>query len=261
MDEHRIDESIDVKIKKALEHGTDDSLKYKEEVWQAIKAQIDQGNNYTKGVRRMDRKKANRKKPFITVLTTGTVAAALLLTFFLGTEPGKAAIDKVKEFFEPQKNITQQLEGDQEDTLMELEQSKMGYILYVDREYYDVIHEEGMDRILAKNQGEDLPKVFMEITQIEDKGVDAVATDIESQLGSKYSNVENRGQVSDPVNGTLIRAASGQEWNDTVVVYYLVDNTKGGTFVIKQQYFVEAEEGHGARFYHILKEFKIIEAD
>lgn len=208
----------------------------------------------------MNRKRKTRSS-FSTIMTTGTIAAALILTFFFGTEPGKAAIDKIKELFEPEKNIVQDLEGNQEETLVELEQSKMGYVLYVDKERYDVVNKDGADRIIAKNQGEGLPEVFMEITQIEGKGPDAVATDIEGQLKSKYPIVENRGQVSDPVKGTWLRAASGQEWNDTVVIYYLVDNTKGGTFVIEEQYFVEAEEGHGTRFYHMLKEFQIVDAE
>lgn len=252
-----MDELFDNKIKKALEHGTNSVVDQKEEVWRAIKAQAKQ---LPKGVSRMNRKR-KRKSRFSGIMTAGTVAAALLLTFFLGTEPGKAAIDKIKELFEPQKNIVQELEGNQEETLVELEHSKMGYVIYVDKEYYEVVNKDGADRIVAKNQGEGLPEVFMEITQVEGKTPDAVAADIESQLKSKYPNVENRGQVSDPIKGTLIRATSGHEWNDQVVVYYLVDNTKGGTFVIEQQYFIEAAEGHGARFYHILKEFQIVEAE
>lgn len=98
----------------------------------------------------------------------------------------------------------------------------------------------------------------MEITQIVDKDPNTVAADIENQLKAEFPIVENRGQVSDPIKGILIRATTGHEWNDKVVVYYLVDNTQGGTFLIKQQYFMEASEGHGARFYHMLKEFEIV---
>lgn len=250
-----MDESFDNKIKKALEHGTDNIVDQSEEVWQAIKAQT---KYLPKGARRMNRR-AKRRNRLSTIITTGTVAAAVLLTFFLRTEPGKAAIDKIRELFEPQKNITQDLEGNKEETLVELEHSKMGYVLYVDKDLYSVVNEDDVDRIVAKNQGEGLPEVFMEVTQITDKAPDVVAADIDIELKAKYPIAENRGLVTDPLKGTLIRAASGGEWNDEVLVYYLIDNTKGGTFVIKQQYFVEAEEGHGARFYHMLKEFQIVE--
>ncbi len=123
---------------------------------------------------------------------------------------------------------------------------------------YDLVKSDEADRIVAKHQGEGLPEVFMEITQIVDKAPSAVAADIENQLKTEFPIVENRGQVSDPIDGTLIRATTGNEWNDKVVVYYLVDNTQGGTFVIKEQYFFEASEGHGSRFYHMLKEFEIV---
>jgi RNA polymerase sigma factor (sigma-70 family) len=42
-----------------------------------------------------------------------------------------------------------------------------------------------------------------------------------------------------------------------VVKYYLIDNGQGGTFVIEQHYFVEASEGHGARFDNMLKQFQV----
>ncbi|MED4970575.1 RNA polymerase sigma factor [Parageobacillus toebii] len=50
---------------------------------------------------------------------------------------------------------------------------------------------------------------------------------------------------------------SGRQWNDEVAKYYLVDNGQGGTFVIEQHYFVEASEGHGARFDNMLKQFQV----
>jgi hypothetical protein len=98
----------------------------------------------------------------------------------------------------------------------------------------------------------------MEIKQVKDKHPGVVASEIEKELNGKFSKIENRGIVKEPVNGTLIYAATGQKWNDTVVQYYVVDNTKGGTFIIKEQYFMEASEGHGTRFYNMLKEFRIV---
>ncbi|NLN41059.1 MAG: hypothetical protein GX160_03565 [Clostridiales bacterium] len=249
-----MNDRFDDKIKKALEYGTDNALSQKEEVWNAIKAKT---YFLPKGVSRMSRKR-KKQKPIFKILAASTVAAALLLTFLVETEPGKAAIDKIKEMFEPQKNIVQDLEGNKEETVVELNHSKIGYVIYVDKEMYDLVKSDEADRIVAKHQGEGLPEVFMEITQIVDKAPSAVAADIENQLKTEFPIVENRGQVSDPIDGRLIRATTGNEWNDKVVVYYLVDNTQGGTFVIKQQYFFEASEGHGSRFYHMLKEFEIV---
>ena len=90
--------------------------------------------------------------------------------------------------------------------VMELNHSKMGYVIYVDKEMYDLVKSDEADRIVARHQGEGLPEVFMEITQIVDKDPDAVAADIESQLKTEFPIVENRGQTSDPIDGILIRA-------------------------------------------------------
>ncbi|MGB3926953.1 MAG: hypothetical protein WBL14_11415 [Caldicoprobacterales bacterium] len=249
-----MNDKFDDNIKKALEYGTSHVLDQKDQVWEAIKVRT---YYLPKGVSRMN-KKRKKRNPFIKIMAASTVAAALLLTFLIETEPGKAAIDKIKEMFEPQKNIVQELEGNNEETQVELNHSKMGYIIYVDKEMYDMVKTDDADKIVAKHKAEGLPEVFMEITQIVDKDPNTVAADIENQLKAEFPIVENRGQVSDPIKGILIRATTGHEWNDKVVVYYLVDNTQGGTFLIKQQYFMEASEGHGARFYHMLKEFEIV---
>jgi hypothetical protein len=37
-----------------------------------------------------------------------------------------------------------------------------------------------------------------------------------------------------------------------------VDDNQGGSYVIEQHLFLEAAEGHGVRFYHMLKEFKVV---
>jgi len=57
----------------------------------------------------------------------------------------------------------------------------------------------------------------------------------------------------------LLAAVDGSEWDSKVTQVYIISNEKEGSFVIQQKYFLEAAEGHGTRFYHILNEFKIVE--
>lgn len=116
----------------------------------------------------------------------------------------------------------------------------------------------GKDKITPKTKAANLPEVYMEIEQIKNNKPADVAASLEKELKGKYKRIENRGKVKEPINGTLIYASSGTKWNDTVIKYYVVDDTKGGSFIIKQQFFVEASEGHGARFDNMLKGFKII---
>jgi hypothetical protein len=99
----------------------------------------------------------------------------------------------------------------------------------------------------------------MEISQDKDSTPEELAAQFEEELKADFSKVDAAQKVTEPVEGITIHAIDGgTEWDDEVVNYYLVDNTQGGTFVIKQKYFLEASEGHGARFYNMLKEFTIV---
>lgn len=98
----------------------------------------------------------------------------------------------------------------------------------------------------------------MEIQRVAGKSPQELAAQLEAELKSSFETVDNYGPVSDPIEAISLHARSGLKPDSTVVQYYLVDDNSGGTFVIKEQYFLEAAEGHGARFYHMLKEFKVV---
>jgi len=244
--------SFDEKVRDALMTGTESSKAQKEEVWGRIQERM-----YEKNGGEIHMKSGGRKR-ITRILAGGTVAAALLISFFATTEPGKAAIGKIRDMFAPEKKMVEHIEGTKEENRAVLQESKMGYILYFDEERYTMSSSKGKDRIEPKEKGENAPDVFMEISQVEDKSPKEVAAEMEKQLKSKYSDVRDMEKVKEPLDSIFIYAKSGYQWNDTVVKVYLVDNTRGGTFVIKQQFFFEASEGHGARFDNILKEFKIV---
>ncbi|MPN40220.1 hypothetical protein SDC9_187756 [bioreactor metagenome] len=187
------------------------------------------------------------------------VAAALAVVIFSNTEYGHATANKIREIFVTNKTITQSLEGMDEESDVSLKEGSSKYIIYIDEERYTMVSENGKDKIYSKIKSENLPEVYMEIDQVKGKSPKIVASEIERTLKDKYPSVENNGEVTDPIEGILISAYSGSNWNDTVIKYYFVDNKEGGTFIIKEQYFLEAAEGHGARFYNMIKQFKIVE--
>jgi hypothetical protein len=117
---------------------------------------------------------------------------------------------------------------------------------------------QNKDIIKPKNLPADYPEVSMTIEQIVNKKPSEIAADIEKELKVKFTNVTNKGEVTEPIKGIVIYGYSGSKWNDPFIKYHIVDNQKGGTFIIKQQYFIEATEGHGTRFDNMLKEFKIV---
>jgi hypothetical protein len=244
----------DKKIREALLEGTNEAAELKEMVWNNIQKEL----NLDGGNIKVMKKKNRKKNSIATFVKYGSIAAAVAVVIGFNTEYGQAAVGKIKEIFVPNKVVKQEIEGMPTQDNVTLKESAMKYVIYIDEERYTMQSLSGKDKIVPKIKAENLPEVFMEIQQVKDKKPSAVASDIEKELKEKYKTVENRGSVNQPLNATLIRAASGVKYNDTVTKYYLVDNTKGGTFIIKQQYFVEAEEGHGARFENMLKEFKIV---
>ena len=137
----------------------------------------------------------------------------------------------------------------------------MGYIIYIDQSMYEKEVVDGKDRIVPLHKAENYPAMFMEISQDLDLSPEEVALEIENNLDRKYETFENQGLVSDPIEATHLSARTGINHDDLLVKYYLVDNTRGGSFVIKMEYTYEAAEGHGARFYHMLKEFELVDLE
>jgi hypothetical protein len=241
----------DKNMKKALLRGTAEAAEMKDIVWQNIQKEL----NLNEG-KKIDMKA--KKKGIPALVKYGSIAAAVAVLLVSNTQYGHAAVDKIRELFAPNKTITQEIEGMGSKDNLSLKEGSSKYIIYIDEERYTMEQVNGKDRILPKAKAANLPAVAMEIELVKDKTPETMAAEIQNQLKGKFSTVQNKGAVKAPVSGILVYANTGIKSDDTIVKYYLVDNGKGGTFVIRQQYFVEAEEGHGARFDNMLKEFKIV---
>ena len=245
------EKELDKRIKDSVLEGTAESLELKAKIWENIKRETIDKNKGVVKMMPVRKRKSNWLK-------IAAVAAGISLFLALGTESGQAAVTKLKELLVPEKVIVEELEGQKEKNKVSLQESKAGYTIYLDEERYTMETLKGKDKIVPKHKPTgDYPAVYMEIEQIVGKKPADVAKETESNLRGEFPSVENKGQTQEPILALLVTAKSGLESKDIKVNYYFVDNTKGGTFVIKQHYFLEAAEGHGARFYHMLEEFRI----
>lgn len=242
----------DKKMKDALLKGTDEIEELKDYIWNNIEKEIDIIDSERVDLKVKTKNKYNFNK-------YGSIAAALVVGFVTLTPYGHATIDTIKKIFEPNKVVEQQIEGIGEKTNMKLSENTTNYIIYYDKDMYNMKSEDGKDIISPINKAENYPEVSMTIEQITDKRPHVIASEIEKDIKGKYETVENKGLVNEPVTGILISTRAGSNSKDAVINYYLMENNRGGTFKITQKYFVEASEGHGARFYNMLKEFKIID--
>jgi hypothetical protein len=248
-----MDEKIlDRKIKESLLMKTNDWIPLKKEIWNNIQSRIE---NSTGSAKVRIRRKNKRKHLFSSL---GLMAAVFVIIFAVSTNAGRAAVAKIKDILLPEKNIVQDIEGDKEETKMNLKEGS-GYVLYVDESNYQMVKHDGKDRIIPKIKLEPtLPEVYLEIQHVKGKPPMDMVPLIEYKLKSSFENVENYGTVEQPIKAISLHAHNELASHAPVVTYYIVDDNQGGSYVIEQHLFLEAAEGHGVRFYHMLKEFKVV---
>lgn len=244
-------DQLDDRVKKEiLDHTKDTPSALKDDIW----SQIDQELFQTKS-----QKEKKRKSKIIPIAIAAAVGVMIL--FSTQTESGNAFIKQIKDMFVPEKEIIQSIEGNNEETNVNLQEGKdSNYIIYIDEDRYKLVPGETSDIITTKEPLEKrYPEVSMEIKQYTDITPQEMVMTLETDLASEYTKVTETESVSDPVEGFKLHGISGSEWNSPVTNVYVVNNLKGGSFVITEKYFLEAAEGHGARFYAMLQEFKIVE--
>ncbi|MGE6487133.1 hypothetical protein [Paenisporosarcina sp. NPDC076898] len=189
------------------------------------------------------------------------VAAALLIAFSLQTDKRTAFTKEFKEVFLPEKEVIQSIEGENEETQLQLTEGKNSeYVIYVDETRYKQTHNETSDIITPIIPAPvNYPDVTMEIRQIPDEKPEVLVSNIEAELKKEFPELREVEEVTEPVKGFQLHGSEGNEAESKIVNAYVISNGKEGSFVITQFYFLEAAEGHGARYYHMLKTFKIVE--
>lgn len=248
--------NIDDRAKKALMDKTSEAGQLEQEIWNHLEDEL------FAEPQTAARKVKSMKKKMLPLLIA---AAGILIAFSFQTETGMALIDRLKEMFVPEKEVVQSIEGMDEETNVQLHEGKDAeYVIYIDEERYKMIKGEGHrpDVITTKEElPENFPEVSMTIEQIPDAAPDILVSQYEEELKLEFPDLRPVEQVTEPVEGYQLHGIQngGQQWNDEVVHAYVISNGKEGSFVITERYFLEAAEGHGARFYAMLQEFHIVE--
>ncbi|XID93493.1 hypothetical protein ACF3MZ_02860 [Paenibacillaceae bacterium WGS1546] len=194
-------------------------------------------------------------------ITTGVAAATLAIAVFLSAPAGTAFMQDVKSWFAPEKKVEIEVEGQKEETDQKLHQNEESqYVIYYDQERYKLVEEDGKDVITTKEPLPDMyPEVSMTIEQFKDVKPEDLIKQLGESLTGKYADVKEVETISEPVEGYRVRALNGQEWDSEVIVIYVTSNQKEGSFAFTGKYFLEASEGHGARFEQMLQQFQIVE--
>jgi hypothetical protein len=245
----------DERIKKAFLECTKEAVELTESVWY----NIDNALDYTFNEKQDKFRKNKFRRSWVNILPKSIAAVVFLVFLAVGTTPGVSAINKMKSILVPKKNVVHKLEGQDHEEKVNLVESKRGYTIYIDENYYKVELLSDRDRITPKDKSADVPEVYMEIQQVSGTKPEEVYPKLEKELKISNDVVNSTGKVVKPLDALSISASVGRKWNDKLVVYYIVPDKKGGSFIIKEQLFNEGVEGFGGRFDNCLKEFRVEE--
>ena len=176
-------DQLDKRIKKEiLEHTEDTPSTLKDDIWNHIDQELFQ----TKSRKEKKMKKKSKVIPIVIA-----AAAGVMIIFSTQTETGSAFIKQIKDMFVPEKEIIQSIEGNDEETNVNLQEGKDSeYIIYIDEERYKLVSGKDSDIITTKEPLEErYPEVSMEIKQIKDVTPEEMVSTLETELASEYTKV------------------------------------------------------------------------
>ena len=131
------------------------------------------------------------------------------------------------------------------------------FILYVDETVYRQSTENGVLVVEPQVDMGDLPACRLEVSRQPDISLADAAAWAAEVLSETYDDVSEPESAADP-DGLAIAASGGLNWDSPQALVRLVEDRQGGVFVLYARYFLEATEGHGARFADMMATFEAV---
>lgn len=129
------------------------------------------------------------------------------------------------------------------------------FILYVDETTYRQSTENGVLTVEPQVDMGDLFPCRLEVSRQPDISLDDAAAWAAEVLSETYADVSEPEAAADP-DGLIVTASDGLNWDSSQALVRLVEDRQGGVFVLYARYFLEAAEGHGARFADMMATFE-----
>lgn len=203
------------------------------------------------------------------------IAAYTLLPGTAGDPPGPSA--RVEEPDTQQPPPAPENPGgaaDQPKVLWPAEEGEMHYLqvltpskepeaqfrIYINREIYYSYEQEGTYIIRPRKESDIAPFCTLVISHIPDATVDEALEQVRESMTGLYEQIES---LPGPPNGWFqvkdteryLFASDGIEWDDVQREVWIQPDGEGGAFVLSSGYYMEATEGHGARFADMMGTF------
>lgn len=141
------------------------------------------------------------------------------------------------------------------------EEPELRFRIYINKEIYYSYEREGVYTIRPRQEAEGVPECKLEISHIPDVTLDEALGQVRTGLTGLYAEIE---ELPGPPNGwyevnqenqRFLFASNGTDWDSAQREVLFVDDQAGGVYVLSASYFMEATEGHGARFVDMMGYF------
>ena len=134
--------------------------------------------------------------------------------------------------------------------------------IYINKESYSTYEQDGVYVVRPLQQPEGTPECALAISYLPGTTAEEAAQQVLERLEARYERAE---EVPGPPNGwydvseeeRCLFASDGDAWDDAQREVWIRPDGQGGVFVLEAGYFVEAAEGHGARFVDMMRSFAV----
>lgn len=200
-----------------------------------------------------------------------TLAAILALMSFLTVTAMAASEDFRQDVFDfigsffPPKTAAIILEGTEEEVKYSAfgempDTTKAGFAIYNDYGSYRMTEENGVYfvRPIPAEGAEDpkTPDCEM-VIQHSDSQRDALCQELHDSLTASWETVGET-EKWDTYDCLVFTASNGSHWDSPVETHYFFRDGFTGSYHITAKYFLEASEGHGARFSAMAASFTLV---
>jgi len=150
----------------------------------------------------------------------------------------------------------------------ESQNEAVDFLIYVNEEQFAVQESNGLYRIRSTHPlPETFPECGMDIAHLSGTSPSQAKAAAEAALQEHYPEMSSE-ELAAVLPGSLYLRASesldeGSDepefWKAEQAELWFVDDGQGGTFTITSRYFLEAEEGLGARFRDMVSSFRVVD--
>lgn len=142
----------------------------------------------------------------------------------------------------------------------EAQDEAVDFLIYVNEEQFSIHEENGLYRIRSTQPlPEGFPECGMDIFHLSGVSPSQARLETETALRDRYPEISSEELAAALPDSLYLRASGGLEWDSEEAEFWFAGDGQDGTFVLTARYFLEAEEGLGARFRDMVSSFRVVD--